>query len=610
MNNELLSFNCQELRDLYSTKKYDNLSQRFIDILKFFEKETVFELNKQEQDSLDDLVHTFLFLFTQPDYSLGVEYPQLFIQLNHVVSNVVAMSSHRNTDEQINELLENLVPVASMEEIKDYNALSLYLNNFFKILTLYSARNTVKIDIKRFFDIDPGFASLWYYTYFFLDAYPSLTMTNNISEHIKEMDERLTLMTHILEIPYFVSSYYDQQNCKKMKNKINKLLQDCCKDIDINNNPVKNKIAVITGRWFPKSSIYKTYFNFINSLKDDYELTLIHLGEESDSLDPSIFQKVRYLKLDLESEDFSFDLESIIDNDFELAFFVDIGLNIESIYLANMRIAPIQVTGYAHSISTYGADIDYYIGGSEVELIENAESNYSERLVLIPGLGISPLPLEIDFEPCKESSETFIINCPWEVNKYNYQMLYILKYILKSSSKKLIFRFFPFTASRYNGFLPLKNELIELLGAEHVEMFRSLPYNQYIKLLTQGDMTLLSYPATGYNTFLEPIYMGKPVILFEGTHAFARLASTSLKKLGLNELIASNENDYIQKALDLIKDDDLRLNTCNKIRNTDLQKLLVDTNEPEYFKKAIDYLIRNHEVLKKEKSRSPIVITD
>lgn len=61
-----------------------------------------------------------------------------------------------------------------------------------------------------------------------------------------------------------------------------------------------------------------------------------------------------------------------------------------STFLANLRLAPVQFTVQGHSVSTFGTQIDYYFSGDETEpdVEEQAAHEFSETLVLIPGMGV------------------------------------------------------------------------------------------------------------------------------------------------------------------------------------------------------------------------------
>ena len=590
MQNQELNLNISYLLELYVNKKYDELSECFIAILSHFDNTTYLTLASKEESVINEFIDIFLFLFIKPDYILNSKYALHFIHFNGLISNLVAMSVYKTTDIQI-ALLKK------------------YENNFFKILTLYSARNKIKFDPKLLFDVEHQYASMWYYNYFSLPSYPTGEMTDNIRGMINNIDERLCLIPHNLNASYFKSTYYDAENDKKIKKKINASIQDLFKitGIKINNTPDRKKIAIITEEWFPSHSIYRIYNEFIKKLKDDYELTLIHLGQERDDLDTDYFHNVINIQF---IGNYELDLEPIANNDFMAAFYINIGTSLESIYLANLRIAPLQITGYGHPISTHGAEMDFFIGGSEVEDLSLADMNYSERLVLIPGIGVHPFWPNYEKKDNKKTINDFIINCCWTPYKYNYEMLGNLKQIIKKSDKKILFRFFPScNLNRSNNFVPFCNDLKSILGANNVEIIPNLHYKDYMHFMEESDISLAPYPFGGYNTVIDSLYLAKPIVVLEGTKAYNRIHSAVLRRLNLDNLIAYNHEEYINKTVELINNDNYRINMINQIKNTDLNNKITDPDEPEYFKKAIDYLIGNYDELKTDKSRKPIIIT-
>jgi predicted O-linked N-acetylglucosamine transferase (SPINDLY family) len=341
-------------------------------------------------------------------------------------------------------------------------------------------------------------------------------------------------------------------------------------------------------------------------MKDDYELTLINLGRPNDKLDTSIFKDVRHVYL----AGNTLNIDQIRDNQFGFAYFPDIGMVLESIFLANMRMAPIQAAGYGDPASTYGAEIDYWIGGADVEIVDKAEMNYSERLVLIPGLGQHPVYPRYEIQNIQKTREDIIINCPWGVKKINYPLLTYLKEIVDHSNKKLLFRFLVSGGGilRFNNFVPYKREIESIMGRENVEIFPEKPYREYMRFMEEGDMTLDSWPYGGYNSMVDSIYLRKPFVSFEGDRFFSRASSQLLRQMGLQELISTNKDEYIAKALKLIHDDEYRKGLYEKFVSIDLQGQLFFSGLDKNFKIAVDYLIANHETLKNENTRTPIMI--
>lgn len=581
-----LDIDPRQLMNLYVNNNLEEISRIFLETLIFLKNNTFLAVNTELQHKINIFVQNFLYFFTRENFVLNDTHARMFISLNTVISNVVAISDFKDTDAHIQILLPQK-------------------HNLARILALYSSRNKARLEYKKFFDVNPFLASLWYFSYFWVNDYGSVCY-DNIVRHIHNMDDRLILATPEINEAYFSCTYLGLHNDIQIKTKINELVQPLVKPIRITNRPDKRKIAVISGKWYRTTAVYKSCFDFIKSLKKDYELTLVNIGQSNDHLETSLFQNVKHVQF----VGNSLCVDQIKENDFGFAYFPDIGMVLESIYLANMRIAPIQAAGYGHPASTYGAEIDYWIGGADVEILEKAEYNYSERLVVIPGLGQHPVYPAYKIQNIRKSRKDFIINCPWGVKKISYPLLTTLREIVNHSKKKILFRFLVGGGGihRLNNFVPYKREIEFLLGKENVEIFPEQPYPQYMALMEEGDITLDSYPYGGYNSLVDSVYLRKPFVSFEGDRFFSRASSQILREMGLSELISVNKDEYIDKVLRLIQDADYREDLRKKLHNIDLHGGLFFSGLDKNFKKAIDYLIENHETLKNEGSRKPIMI--
>ena len=87
------------------------------------------------------------------------------------------------------------------------------------------------------------------------------------------------------------------------------------------------------------------------------------------------------------------DIQHLLRNDYDLAFFPDCGMTWWSLLLANVRFAPVQFCGYSHPSSTHGASaIDWWLAGSGVERLAGHRERYSERLATPPNPPPTPTP--------------------------------------------------------------------------------------------------------------------------------------------------------------------------------------------------------------------------
>lgn len=591
-------FNYFEILQDYLAKNYDILSEKLIKVLAHFEQTTYLGLTPESSYFINTFVKNFLYIFTQPDYVLGDRYVSQFIQLNLTISNLVAISDFKTTDPYL-------------------EILKLQPHNYAKILTLCSARNTFQFERKAFFDASPELASLWYCHY--LEIYRSglanRNVYQNLREHLLYEDDRLTNFYKIDDL-YFGATYIDGDSDRLLKVKINQSLKNShlIKNISISNQPNPRKIAIVSGFWFPQHSVYRILSECIAALKDSYDLTLIHIGDRQLAIDTQYFQEVKYLQF----QNGNIDISSIQNNDFIAVYYPDIGMISESIFLSNLRIAPIQICGLGHPVSTFGSEIDYFISGADAEVSRNAEANYSERLVLLTGLGaVNNRPnYEPQFkkqislsEPSKLETRQLIINCPWYAQKVNYPLLVLLKKIIQESKTPIMFRFFAGGALiRQNDFIPFSKDIEQMLGAENARVYPYMPYTEYMSIMEEGDLCLDSYHFGGFNVIIDGLYLQKPSVVFEGKRWYSRAGAKLMKKLGLGELVAKTPSEYTQLTLKLINNSEFRREMQKRVSQIDLTTIAFQSNNGQYFKKALDFLIQNHEHLQTDSSKKPIRI--
>lgn len=579
------SFNPRELTELYLNKRYDDLSDRFLAILGHFNSAQYLTLSRSARYFINSFVENFLHLFTQPDYVLGERHVIPFLRMNVTISNLVAISSTKTTD-------------AYLELLRDQSA------NFIKILTLYSARNTVTFDRRRFFDTDPGKASIWYCM--FAQAYRAGLVRDDVCrrlrEHFEFLDDRLTFTFEPQEI-YFGSTYLDGESDRHLKPLVNQAIRKLATPHRIRNTPNPKKIAVLSGLWAQNHSVYRNYAQYVRALRDKYHLTFFQLGNAGLTMDESMFDEVRKIG----EVSGKIDLAPIADNDFTVAYFPDIGMTPHSILLANMRLAPIQIASPGHSVSTWGADIDYFISGDQVEIPDHPERNYSERLVLLPDCGvIHNQPLYTPTGRTKTIPD-FIVNCPWFAQKVNAKFVRLLQRIIDESPKRLRFRVFVGSSlSRQGDFLPFVTDLGNSLRGAAIEVVANRPYNDYMGLMEEGDISIDSFHFGGCNTIADSLFLRKPTVTYDGDKWYSRIGSQMLRSAEFGELVATNDDQYVRIVNRLIRDDSYREEIRRRIVAANLDATIFDARSAPTFRDAVDYLIANHDRLKAEPDRKPL----
>lgn len=576
----------RDLFRLYLDGDHAALTEHLAAVLNYLNGTTYLELDDANRAGLIQFVKTFLTLFTQPDYVLPEAAVPVFIGHNELISNLVAMTPFRTTD--------------GFLELLRYQP-----SNLAKILTLYSARNRVRFDRRQFFDAHPPLATLWWNR--FCSLYKSGLVDEHVCQHMHEHlsyhDERMVLSQDIAEA-YFGSTYVDGVVDRHVKPFLNAVVRRSAR-VQCENRPNPRKIAVISDLWSPTHSVYRNYYKFVKSLKGKYHLTFFHCLK-NDNLDFSLFDEVHQLQF----QDGALDYGPLRSNDFALAYFADVGMSLTSILLANSRIAPIQMCTLGHSVSTWGADLDYFVSGVETEIPDHPERNYSERLVMLPGMGvIHNTPTYTPTGRTKSVPEV-VINFPSSGQKLNAAFLKTFGKLIDQLHRPVRLRFFPAVLDSANSFMPFMAAVREALGGRAVilDIKPFLRYPEYMAQMEEGDLTLDTFHFGGCNVAADSLFIGKPFVAWQGDKWYNRISSAMLRRAGLPELICNTEEEYLATSLRLIHDDRWREELTARIRGVDLMGTVFGDVEASSFQRAVDYLIANHDRLKSEPGRKPIRI--
>ena len=125
------------------------------------------------------------------------------------------------------------------------------------------------------------------------------------------------------------------------------------------------------------------------------------------------------------------------------------------------------------------------------------------------------------------------------------------------------------TGRRVRGILSgygVVGERVTLMGRPSVQ--------EYVQLCGQLDIALDPFPYTAHTTSLDAMWMGAPLVTLSGATAAGRGGASILQNIGLPELIARDEREYIAIAAELAGDvrrlRELRNALRDRIRNSPL----------------------------------------
>lgn len=547
--------------------QWDVVTEAIIEFLRYHETHHYCGYGQEDVKTFDNFVTSVIAAFTFPGYVVTGQMIPALISCGHIFSSIVASSHYETNDLLLKQLISG--------------------GDLVKLAFAQNARCRIQANVKAFFDANPPLASLWYNTYLLGTGCPTELMQHNLRMHVDNIDERWEPINESVSCPMFTCTYMNQKGTKKFKTILNNAIKKKCA-VKVTNNPDPLSIAIITSKWHRNHAVYKSAGPLVEQLLGKYKLTLIHLGEQvPDTLVREGFESVercyfRNHQLILP--------DKLIKNDFQLAYFPDVGMLDEGIWLANARLAPIQACGYGHPDTTGSSEIDYFVGG-DVE--KDCTDWYTEKLVLIPGLAQHPAiptaPRQYNWVP----KDQIHINCVWGPDKYNYDLLKVLAEVNnRCGVAGHVFHFFPSPGiNRYACVPPFLRDIAAMLTNVHVHT--DIEYYDYMREAEKNDFSINSFPFGGYNTVVESFYMGLPCVALEGDRFYNRAGSELIKRIGQNELTTTDKGEFVSIISTMITDKVYLMNKREELARVDLNEKLFKVTD-KHFLNAIDHIIANH----------------
>jgi predicted O-linked N-acetylglucosamine transferase (SPINDLY family) len=94
----------------------------------------------------------------------------------------------------------------------------------------------------------------------------------------------------------------------------------------------------------------------------------------------------------------------------------------------------------------------------------------------------------------------------------------------------------------------------EGVASARVEFVEARPRGEYLELYRRLDVVLDTFPYNGHITSLDALWMGVPVVSLAGERPVSRGALSQLSNLGLHELVAHSEDEFVRIAAELASD--------------------------------------------------------
>lgn len=241
--------------------------------------------------------------------------------------------------------------------------------------------------------------------------------------------------------------------------------------------------------------------------------------------------------------------------------------------LASYRLARIQLTNFASPITTGIKNIDYYIAGQLMEPMPDAQTHYREQSIIIDGTGFcfsygtepSTGQYQIHRENLGIPESAVVFASTANLFKLVPELKVTWAKILAAvpNSILMLMPFGPNWMRYYPGiaFVDDMNAMLAKygVGSDRLRVLKALPSRIDVKeVLKISDICLDSFPYAGTTSLIDALEVGVPTIAWEGNTLRSRMGAAILKSLSMPDLIAHSEESYVELAVTLAENPELR----------------------------------------------------
>jgi len=239
----------------------------------------------------------------------------------------------------------------------------------------------------------------------------------------------------------------------------------------------------------------------------------------------------------------------------DVIFYPEVGMDPNACTLAALRLAPLQIAGWGHPITTGLPTIDWFVSA---ELLEsrNAEQHYREKLIRLPGTGVHTefptLQKEHWGGPDRRKDVVRFALCQQPV-KFDPEDDVLLARIAKAVGAAEFWLAtpgnMPWTAVKLRARISAAFRAEGLDPERYLRATTWLPRKQFLSFLDEMDIYLDCPAFSGYTTAWQALHCGLPIITLEGPYLRQRLAAGLLRQVGATDGIALSREQYVAAAV-------------------------------------------------------------
>lgn len=354
--------------------------------------------------------------------------------------------------------------------------------------------------------------------------------------------------------------------------------RDTTKIGKINGKPV---MLVVLEHFHSAHSIYRTHSTSMIAAREHFYLVGVG-GQAVDEAGRKVFDEF-HEHIDGNVIDKMDAIVALADKvEPSVLYMPSIGMDLITIFLSSLRVAPIQSVALGHPATTHSPSIDYVVVEDDYV---GSESCFSEQLIRLPKdalpyvpSALAPNSVEYRMRENPEVVQIGIASTTMKLNPYFLQACVAIRDRAKVKVQ------FNFVLGQSQGIThPYVTRFIKSFLGDSATVYPHKPYHEYLSILHQCDMMINPFPFGNTNGIIDMVTLGLVGVCKTGAEVHEHIDEGLFARLGLpkDKLVAETADDYVAKAIALAENHAERLALRQHIiDNNGLQTLFTGNPKP------------------------------
>ena len=534
-------------------------------------------------------------LFSNSEFSLS---PQGFSQIiawQRWLSSLFAASPFGNADHILRSLSTNGTDAG----------LEVTALGFAKFCMLYTPDSEVPINLDVLWEYDRGLAAALFLV-LLSPRFLGTTAAHNKRERLLAwLPGKLTEFEHLEQLPsgilhdvYMHCSYADLPEKHDIKKAINPLIRntliregvlDVVRAPDALHASGKPVMIVVLEYFSVNHSIYRTHSSTLLAARENFHLVGLGMKQYVDDAGRAVFHEF----VDLEGG--AIDAvrqvrKTALEKNAGVLYMPSVGMFQLTMFLSNLRLAPLQLIALGHPATTHSPHIDYVV--VEEDYVGDPAC-FSEKLLVLPDDALPYIPSAAASSAITpifrtQVSPVKIAVCATTM-KLNPKFLWACAAITRQAVTPVEFHFLVGFAQGLVG-IQVEQILKQYLGP-YVKVYKHQPYPQYMEVIRHCDMFLNPFPFGNTNGIVDTVSAGLVGVCRTGREVHEHIDEGMFARLGLPSwMVTDNTESYVAAAVRLVDNEAERLALRHElVAKNSVQRLF--TGRPEIFSQRVIELL-------------------